>query len=61
MVAFDLDVNKDGTPDRVYAMRVNGMGQIVDQRVLDATVGIASSKERDERFSLVIELIFIYS
>ena len=45
MVAFDLDVNKDGRPDQVYAIRVNGLAQIIDRRILNATVGTASSKE----------------
>ena len=44
MVAFDLDVNKDGRPDQVYAIRINTLGQIVDRRILNATVGIASSR-----------------
>ena len=53
LVAFDLDVNKDGRPDQVYAVRINGLGQLVES-VLNATVEMASSR-------FIIYLLLIYS
>ncbi len=38
------DQNNDNTPDRVYGYRVNGLGQIVDRRMIDFTIGGTTSK-----------------
>ena len=43
-VIFDVDQNNDNTPDRVYGYRVNGLGQIVDRRMIDFTIGGTTSK-----------------
>jgi hypothetical protein len=43
-VVFDVDQNSDNTPDRVYGLRVNGLGQILDRQVINFTLGGVTSK-----------------
>ena len=40
LVAFDLDVDKDGIPDQLYALRFDTSGGIVDRRMLNFTANL---------------------
>lgn len=39
-VAYDVDTNIDGQPDRIYVLRLSPDGGIVGQKILDITVSI---------------------
>ena len=43
-VVFDVDQNNDNTPDRVYGLRVNGQGQILNRQLIDFTLRGTTSK-----------------
>ena len=43
-VVFDVDQNSDNKADRVYGLRVNSQGLILDRQIIDFTLGGISSK-----------------
>ena len=44
-VIFDVDQNNDNTPDRVYGLRVNGQGQILNRQLIDFTLRGATTEQ----------------
>ena len=44
LVVFDVDQNNDNKADRVYGLRVNSQGLILDRQIIDFTLGGISSK-----------------
>ena len=44
-VIFDVEQNNDNKPDRVYGLRVNSQGQILDRQLIDFTLGGATSRQ----------------
>ena len=50
-VAWDVDTNIDGKPDRLYGLRLSPNGAIVGRNVLDMTVNVRSGKYDIQRVS----------
>ena len=39
-IAYDVDVNYDGKPDRLYGLRLNPNGMLLGGNILDFTVNV---------------------
>jgi hypothetical protein len=38
-VVFDVDQDNDNIPDKVYGLRVNSLGLILNRQIIDFTIG----------------------
>ena len=43
-IAWDVDINFDGKPDKIYAMRLSPNGVVVGRQILDSSANIRGKR-----------------